>query len=335
MATIVDVARRAGVSIATVSRVISRPDVVAPNTRRRVMQAVASLGYATNAAAKHLRTQRSGKLLVILPDISNPFYSRVLQCIDETAQAEGFAVVLGETRRDPSREQLYTGMLRRRETDGLIVLGHGLPGDVMAASEELGPMAPIVSGCEAGRGTIPSVHIDNHAAGFDAMEHLYRLGHRRIGVVTGPEGSGLSGDRLRGALARAEAAGLERLVAVQPGDFTIDSGERAAERLLSAAHRPTALFCFNDQMALGAMGVARRRGLAVPGALSVVGVDDIAFARYSFPALTTIEQPAREMGQEVVRVLLAIIRGEPVTPVSVILRHHLIARGSTGPAAVA
>ena len=169
MATIVDVARRAGVSIATVSRVISTPDVV---------------------AAKHLRTQRSGKLLVILPDISNPFYSRVLQCIDETAQGAGFAVVLGETRRDPSREQRYTSLLRRREAAGLTVLGHGLPADVVAAAEELGPMAPIVIGCEAARGTIPSVHIDNHAAGFDAIEHLYRLGHRRIGVVTGPDGAG-------------------------------------------------------------------------------------------------------------------------------------------------
>jgi LacI family repressor for deo operon, udp, cdd, tsx, nupC, and nupG len=331
VATIVDVARHAGVSIATVSRVLSRPGVVAPNTRRRVMQAVASLGYATNAAAKHLRTQRSGKILVILPDISNPFYSRVLQCIDQTAQREGFAVVLAETRRDPSREERYTDMLRRRETEGLIVLGHSLLGGFVAASAHLGPQAAIVSGCEAGRGTIPSVHIDNHAAGADAMDHLYRLGHRRIGVVTGPEGSGLSGDRLRGALARAEAAGLERMVAVHPGDFTMESGERAAERLLSDGERPTALFCLNDQMALGAMGVARRRGIAVPDALSVIGVDDIAFARYSFPALTTIAQPAREMGQEVVRVLLGIIRGEPVKPVSVILRHHLIARASTGP----
>jgi LacI family repressor for deo operon, udp, cdd, tsx, nupC, and nupG len=331
VATIVDVAKHAGVSIATVSRVLSRPDVVASTTRRRVLQAVASLGYATNSAGKHLRTQRSGKLLVIVPDISNSFYARVLQSIDETAQEAGFAVVLGETRRDPSRVERYAGMLRRREAEGLIALGYGLPEGVLTVSDEMGPAAPIVSGCEASGGTVPSVHIDNHAAGVDAIEHLYALGHRRISVITGPQDSGLSAERLRGATARATAGGLERLLTVHPGDFTMASGERAAECLLSEPNRPTGLFCFNDQMALGAMAVARRRGLAVPDALSIVGIDDIAFARYSYPPLTTVAQPARAMGKEAVRVLLGIISGRAVMPVSVILPHHLVVRGSTGP----
>lgn len=330
MANIHEVARRAGVSIATVSRVFSRPDAVAVNTRRKVMQAVSQLGYAPNSAGKHLRTQKSGRILVIVPDISNPFYSRILQSIEETAQREGYAVLLGDTQQDVTREERYTQMLRRREAEGLIVLGHGLSEAAMAISEELPAGAPIVTGCEVNRGVnIPSVHIDNHAAAADAMEHLYDLGHRRIGIVTGPMVSALSRDRLQGATARAKAHKADRDVVVVNGDFTIESGRAAAERLLDRRDPPTALFCFNDQMAIGAMNVVRSLGLQVPRDVSVVGFDDISFARYTSPPLTTIAQPVREMGQETVRLLLGMINRESMAPVSVILRHALVVREST------
>ena len=334
MANIHEVARRAGVSIATVSRVFSRPDAVAANTRRKVMQAVSQLGYAPNSAGKHLRTQKSGKLLVIVPDISNPFYSRILQSIEEAAQREGYAVLLGDTQQDVNREERYAQMLRRREAEGLIVVGHALPDAAIAISEELTTSAPIVAGCEVNRDVhIPSVHIDNHAAARDAMEHLYELGHRRIGVVTGPMTSGLSRERLQGATACAKAHRAERDLLVVNGDFTIESGRTAAERLLERSDPPTALFCFNDLMAIGAMNVARSFGTRVPEDLSVVGFDDIAFAPYTVPPLTTVAQPVREIGQETVRLVLAIINRETMAPVSVILRHRLVVRESTAAAA--
>lgn len=333
MANIHEVAKRAGVSIATVSRVLSRPEAVAANTRRKVMQAVSQLGYAPNSAGKHLRTQKSGKLLVLVPDISNPFYSRILQSIEETAQRAGYAVLLGDTQQDVKREERYTQMLRRREAEGLIVVGHGLPDAAIAVSEELTTAAPIVAGCEVNRRVnIPSVHIDNHAAARDAMEHLYELGHRRIGIVTGPMMSGLSRDRLQGVTACAKARKGERDLIVVNGDFTIDSGRAAAERLLDRSDPPTAIFCFNDQMAIAAMSVVRSFGCQVPKDVSVVGFDDISFARYTVPPLTTVAQPVREIGQEAVRLLLGIINHESMAPVSVILRHSLIVRESTAAA---
>jgi LacI family repressor for deo operon, udp, cdd, tsx, nupC, and nupG len=332
VANIFEVAKKAGVSIATVSRVLSRPEAVAAPTRRKVLQAVEQLGYTTNSAGKQLRTQRSGKLLVIVPDILNPFYSRVLQSIEEAAQREGYAVLLGDTQHDPKREERYMLMLRRREAEGVIVLGHGLPDAALAVSAEMDRKAPIVSGCEFNRRAgIPSIHIDNQRAAHDAMEHLYALGHRRIGIVTGPMASALTRDRLQGASETAKSKGAERDFVVLHGDFTIESGETATERLLTSRERPTAIFYFNDLMAIGGMSVARQHKLQVPGDLSVIGFDDISFAAHTVPPLTTVAQPVREMGQETVRLLLDVIKGQTLAPVSVILPHRLIIRESTAP----
>jgi LacI family repressor for deo operon, udp, cdd, tsx, nupC, and nupG len=329
---IFEVARRAGVSTATVSRVLSRPDLVAPKTRQRVLEVVERLGFAPNSAAKHLRTRRSGKLLVTVPDISNPFYGLMLQGLEEAAQREGYAVLLGDTQHDATREESYAQMFTRREADGLIILGHGLPRAAAAIVQQAAPRrAPVVNGCEfSPKLGIPSVHIDNEAAAREVMDYLYGLGHRRIGLVTGPGVSPLSRDRLRGARARALAEGAEQDLIVHEGDFSIQSGEHAADTLLSGQQRPTAVFCFNDQMAIGFIGVARRRGLGVPQDLSVVGFDDIRFASYIDPPLTTVAQPMRQIGEGTVRLLLEILRGAQA-PESVTLPHSLIVRKSTAP----
>src|SRR6266566_67641 len=182
------VAKRAGVSAATVSRVLSRPVMVTASTRRRVMRAVEFLGYVPNSAGRSLRSLRSGKLLVTVPDISNPFFSLILQGIEDAAQREGYAVLLGDTQHDKEREDRYALMLKRKEADGLIVLGHRLPREASALVRAMAPRcAPVVNGCEfSPRLGIPSVHIDNAKAAAEAMDHLYRLGHRRVGVITGP-----------------------------------------------------------------------------------------------------------------------------------------------------
>ena len=281
MSNIYEVAKRAGVSTATVSRVLSQPAMVTPDTRRKVMQAVEFLDYAPNSAAKNLRTLRTGKLLVTVPDISNPFFSLILQGIEEAAQREGYAVLFGDTQHDEAREERYALMLKRKEADGLIFLGHRLPKEAAAMVRSMSPRcAPVVNGCEfTPRLGIPSVHIDNAKASAEAMDYLYRLGHRHIGIVTGPLASPLSRDRLRGATARAKLQKAERDFIVMNGDFSIESGAVSAERLLGRRERPTAIFCFNDEMAMGAIETAKRRGLRVPLDLSVVGFDDIRFAR--------------------------------------------------------
>jgi LacI family repressor for deo operon, udp, cdd, tsx, nupC, and nupG len=335
VSNIYEVAKRVGVSTATVSRVLSQPNVVAPATRRKVLEAIEHLGYEPNSTAQSLRTLRTGKLLVTVPDISNPFFSLILQGIEDAAQREGYSVLVGDTQHDEKREERYALMLKRKEADGLIFLGHRLPKEAAALIQAMAPRcAPVVNGCEFSPTLgIPSVHIDNAKAAYEAMDHLYGLRHRRIGIVTGPLVSPLSRDRLSGATARAKKQKATRDFIVMHGDFSIESGAAAAERLLGRPERPTAIFCFNDEMAMGAIEVARRLGVGVPDQLSVVGFDDIRFARHMAPPLTTIAQPMRQIGEGTVRLLLGILAGggDGETPESVTLPHKLVVRASTAP----
>src|SRR5580692_2951181 len=186
MPTIHDVAARAEVSTATVSRVLSEPGKVSELTRRRVLKAIDQLQYSPNAAAKSLRTLTTQKLLVTVPDIANPFYSLIIQGIEEAAQREGYSVMLGDTHGDAQREERYGEMLLRREVDGLIFLGHKMSESISALMKRK-RLAPVVNGCEySPKLGVPSAHVNNEAAAYEAMTHLYGLGHRQIGVLTGP-----------------------------------------------------------------------------------------------------------------------------------------------------
>jgi LacI family transcriptional regulator, repressor for deo operon, udp, cdd, tsx, nupC, and nupG len=332
MATIQDVAREAGVSTATVSRVLSAPDVVAKATRERVMAAVASLGYAPNVAAKSLRTLKTEKILVTVPDISNPFFSQVIRGVEEAATAAGYSVLLGDTRQEPEREEQYGEMLRRKEADGLIFLGHRLPRGLAAMVQAMGPLTPIVNGCEYSPGLgVPSAHIDNAAAAFEAMEHLYGLGHVCVAVITGPLASPLSRDRLTGAREAAARRGLAEQLIVATGDFSIEAGLAHTQAVLAAAQRPTAVFCFSDEMAMGALEACRRMGLSCPADVSLVGFDDIRYAAHLDPPLTTISQPMARIGHETVRLLLEVLAGEAPVVSHVTLEHRLVVRASTAP----
>ncbi|WP_367345337.1 LacI family DNA-binding transcriptional regulator [Stenotrophomonas bentonitica] len=329
MATIYDIAKHVGVSAGTVSRALSRPDKVLPATRTRIEQAALALGYVPNTVARTLKTQRSGKLLVTVPDIANPFFAQILQGAEDAAQAVGYAVLLGDTQHLPEREERYAQMLRRNEADGLIVLGHRLPPTAREIVQQQGVAAPVVNGCEFDPALgIPSVHIDNAAAARAVMEHLYGLGHERIAVVGGPPDNPLHQQRLEGVRSAGKARGRLRSLGVVPGDFSVESGHAAAHALLDGA-RPTAIFCFSDQMALGALAACRERGVRVPEDLSIVGFDDLASSSYLSPPLTTIRQPMREIGVRAVKLLLAIIEGVDV-PLQQTLDFSLMVRGSTG-----
>ena len=312
------------------SRVLSSPEKVSEGTRRRVLKAVHELGYSPNAAAKSLRTLTTKKLLVTVPDIANPFFSLIIQGIEEAAHREGYAVVLGDTHHDTGREDRYSEMLLRREADGLIFLGHSMSKSLSALMKK-GRLPPIVNGCEYSPSLgVPSAHVDNEAAAYEALSHLYGLGHRHIGVITGPLASPLSRDRLRGAQKCAKDNGAGKYLMVVNGDFSIDSGIAAAARLLAQKTPPTAIFCFSDEMAIGVLDYATRVGKSVPESLSVIGFDDIRFARYMRPALTTISQPMLDIGRETVRLLLGVLQGTVTSPVSITLPHKLEVRASTG-----
>jgi len=333
MSTIQDVARHAGVSTATVSRVLSHPEIVAGPTRERVLAAVEALQYEPNHAAKSLRTLKTAKIVVTVPNIANPFFSAVIRGVEEAAQAAGYAVLLGDTRHEPGREELYAAMLRRKEADGLIFLGHRLPDTLADMVERMGGRAPVVNGCEFSPELgVSSAHIDNRLAAFEAMTLLYGLGHRRVGVITGLMASPISRDRLTGARECAAQHGRLDDFMMAIGDFSVESGSKQTRAFLAGPAPPSALFCFGDEMAMGALRAIADLGLNCPQDVSVIGFDDIAYARYLQPPLTTVSQPMAEIGRETVALLLEIIRGEADRPVFKTLPHHLIVRGSTGAA---
>jgi LacI family repressor for deo operon, udp, cdd, tsx, nupC, and nupG len=330
MSTIEQVARTAGVSTATVSRTLSNPAIVSEATRRRVQKAVDALQYSPNAAARSLRTLRSGKLLVIVPDIANPFFSLIIQGIEDAAHREGYAVLLGDAGHDDERDERFALFIQRKEAEGLIFLGHRLPQTLRQLVHQGKTTAPIVNGCEfSPRLGVPSVHIDNAAAAEQAMSYLYSLGHRRIGVITGRLDRPLSHDRLKGARAAAAAQRATKALTVVQGDFSIAAGLVGATLLMARKEPPTAIFCFNDEMAIGVLDHARKIGLKVPQDLSVMGFDNIRFSQYLVPALTTVSQPMLQIGQETVRLLVEILRGTNRRPKSVTLPHQLVIREST------
>lgn len=325
MATIQDVATMAGVSTATVSRVLSGYAHVSPSVRDRVTGAVEKLGYEPNYAAKSLRTLKTSRLIVTVPDITNIFFANIIRGAEEAAHAAGYAVLLGDTGTNTDSEEAYAGMLKRREADGLIFLGEALPQALAGLVER--PGAPIVNGCEFSEDlTVSSVHIDNRAAAAEAMDHLYGLGHRRVAVITGAVDRPISRQRLEGVYACAERHGAE--VQVFTGDFSVESGVAATVKALKGA-RPTAFFCFSDEMAIGALSALRQAGLRCPEDVSVVGFDDIHMAPYTWPALTTVRQPMHEIGQQTVELLIDIIEGRVTERVNLTLPHQLVVRDST------
>lgn len=328
MPTIIEVAALAGVSTATVSRVLSQPERVSTQTRERVLEVVQSVGYMPNVAARTLRTLRAAKILLTVPDISNPFFASVIRGAEEAARDAAYSVVVGDTRHDAQVEDQYAEMLSRREVDGLIFLGHRLPESLRPLLARQGASAPIVNGCEYSPDIgVPSVHIDNAAAGEDAVEHLIGLGHRNIGVITGPPISPLTRDRLAGAMRAAERHGLRDRLLVRSGDYSAPSGFAQASDLL--AQRVTAIFCFSDEMAIGAISAISQAGLSCPEDVSVVGFDDLPLARFFQPALTTIAQPKGQIGRQAVELLVNILRGAENSTRQITLPHELIVRRST------
>ena len=211
-----DVARLAGVSVATVSRVLSTPEIVSADARERVEAAVRDTGYRMNAVARSLRSQRSGAVLVLIPDIDNPFFSTLLRGIEQEAQTLDLSVLIGNTAGDPEREENYLRTIGERRADGLILLTGRIPG--RARVDRVLP--PTVVAAERIDATLPTVRVDNAAAARMAVEHLIALGHRRIAHIAGPQGNVLTAERLEGYHAALAAADLPD-GPVQNGTFTI------------------------------------------------------------------------------------------------------------------
>lgn len=329
--TIEDVARLAMVSIATVSRCLHKPELVAEPTRARILAAVQQTGYALNTTAQSLRMRRSGTVLVVVPDIGNTYFSEILRGVQEVAAAAGITMLIGDTGRDPEREAGYMRNLLNGRADGALLLIEPLaPWFDLPVANAAG-IRPVVSVSEVlPGGDLPTVSVDNRAAARTATDALIALGHRRIAHLSGPATNILTAARREGYREALVAAGLAPDPALEfPGDFGLSCGHAALEGFLRLVPRPTAIFCANDESAMGFISAAHAAGLRVPGDVSVMGFDDIHFAQAFLPALTTIRQPRGAMGAEAMRMLLAIWADEAPAPVE--LPTLLIRRDSVGP----
>lgn len=325
--TIKEIAALANVSVATVSRALQRPEVVSEATRLRIQEVVKRQGYTPNALARNLRTARTRLVVALLPDIANPFFSEVIRGIEQVAHESGYSVLLGETQGSLVREQAYADMVAARQADGIITMSPRVP------TIPIPGRAPVVNACEYVKDRqVSSVYVDNVAAAAGAVDYLLMLGHREIAFIAGPPSSPICVDREHGfrqALQRAKIAPDPALVV--SGDFSIEAGERAIELLLSQGQSFSAVFCSNDEMAIGAMRALGAHGLRVPEDVSVVGFDDIRFARYTSPALTTVAQPKNALGREAMAMLIELLADPEVPPRKRVLSADLVVRGSTAP----
>lgn len=332
--TIRDVARRAGVSVATVSRVMSGRAPVHEHTRARVLEAAAELGWVPSDTARALAMRTSRFLGVITPDASQPFFAEVVRGIQEEAEAQGWLMLLFNSNRHMELELTYLQLMKKQHVVGCLFASIAVQPEHQAAFDRLGiPVVLVATPDPSGR--LPAVIIDNVSAARLATAHLIALGHRCIGFIGLPEQDPVAGiTRFRGYLDALAAAGITpdarwvRFVASGPVNL-VQEGYRAAHQLLTLTPPPTAVFAAADELAVGCLGAAYDLGIRVPAELSVVGFDGLSLGEAVRPRLTTVAQPLAEYGRVAVQQLTAMLRGGAGGVVQ--MPYHLVVRDSAGP----
>ena len=328
-ATMKDVAEQAGVSTATVSRALMNPEKVSASTRQKVDQAVMAVGYSPHAMSRNLKRNESRTILVIVPDICDPFFADLIQGIEHTAAKSGYLVLIGDCAHQNQQEKTFINLIITKQIDGMLLLGSDLPFD--ASKEEQRNLPPMVMANEfAPELELPTVHIDNLTAAFEAVHYLLKLGHQRIACIAGPKHMPLCQYRSQGYVQalRRNGMSVESGLTVH-GDFSYESGAQAVIELMSLPTPPTAIFCHNDVMAIGAMFQAKKMGLNIPRDLSIVGFDDIKASQFTDPPLTTVAQPRFQLGRQAMLLLLEQLQGNPGQNGSLLLDSELIVREST------
>lgn len=330
-----DVARLAGVSVTTVSRVINHSDhPVNAETASRVLGAVERLGYTPSALARALVTRRTGIIGALVGDNADPYFALIAHGIHSEARKFGLITILCNTLRDPQLEIDFVSTLDRYRVDGIIFAGGPLtdPGHdenlKLAVARYKSNGGNVVSLSEHILGP-PCICIDNHQATFDLTAYLIATGHRRIAYVRGPENLATTYIREKGfmdALQESDLPAIENYIV--DSDFTFEGGLKAINQLLDLPEPPSAVIAANDITALGCVVGAQQRGVRVPEELSVAGMDNIEATRYPNPALTTIEIPMQEIGRMGVQLIQDLIQGKP-DPGQITLKHSLKIRGST------
>ncbi len=330
-ATIIDVAREAGVSTTTVSHVLNGTRTVAEPTKQRVLAAIELLNYEVNSLAQSLKSDRSQTIGLLVTDISNPFFTSLVRGVEDIANAAGYSVMLCNTDENPEKEHTYLRMLRRKRVDAILMAPTGVRQPLLDQLMGLGFPLVCIDRTTPGT-TCDSVLVDNVGGAFQAVSHLIELGHRRVGVITGLSGVGTTNERLEGYMQAMADRGIsisQELVRV--GNSRLDGGFREMLALLDLPVPPTAVFTTNNLTTLGALGALNSRQVAVPDDMAIVGFDDFEWAAVLRPRVTAVAQPTYEIGETATRMLIDRIegRGGP-EPRRVVLPTRLIVRESSG-----
>ncbi|MEN5072810.1 LacI family DNA-binding transcriptional regulator [Isoptericola cucumis] len=341
--TIRDVAARAGVSVATASRVLSGHPATSPASRANVDAAVAELGYRPDARARSLRKTRTGTIGILVSDVRNPFFAEIAYAVERRALQAGMATVVCNADESVDQQDRYLDLLVEQRVDAMViapqgdgsgtlreVLGLGIP--VVFVDRTLADGADGSDGSDgSGDVSVPSITSDNRTGLREAVEHLVALGHRRVGLIAGPQETSTGRERLRAYREAAAAGDLDPDPAlVAQGDFQHASGVAGARRLLDLDDPPTAIIGADSPMTLGALEVLRERGVRVGEDVSLVGYDDLAAFSLVTPALTVVAHDPARMGALAADAVRDLLAGRPAS--SAVLPAHLVVRGSTGPA---
>lgn len=326
-----DVARLAGTSVITVSRVLNGHPRVSPATRRRVLEAVSAVGYRPNGLARGLVTRKSRLVGAVVSDITNPVFAQMIRGIADGLRARGYGLLLAHTDGDPQRDAEAVEMMLATGIDGLILCSTRAPEPVLQMAPEVGKAVVLVNR-HVSHPNIHCVVADNQGGSKEAVLHLLRLGHRRIAYISGPPASWSNQQRLIGYRSALEQGGIPYdpdlvPVAVPPN---VTGGDVAMQQLLALPEPPTAVLAFDDLVAIGVIRSAARQGRQVPSDIAVVGFDDIELAEYLWPPLTTVRQPKYELGREAARLLLEAIAGNTTGQVTRVLPCELMVRHSCG-----
>jgi len=325
-----DVAREVGVSMMTVSRVINDKDDVSPATRQRVLEAIERLGYRPSGIARGLATHHTGTLGLVIPDVANPFFAEVARGVEQIAYAEGYNVFLCNTDEDPERELDVLGSLEEKRVDGIVLCSSRLDSVDLQLLVNANPAVVLINRrVDGGERSAAAVLVDDVLGGQLTAGHLLSRGHRAMGFLSGPVESRSGQGRVEGYRQALVAHHIpyrpEWVAACAP---VAHAGAAAARQLLTAHRDLTALLCYNDLVAVGALRACAELGLRVPEDLAIVGFDDIPLAALVAPALTTCRVPRHELGTRAVELLLARIREETATEQEIVLVPELVVRAS-------
>lgn len=331
MPTIKQIAEHAGVSPATVSRVLNAHPKVSPELYQRVRNSIATLGYHPSAVARNLRRQETHNIGLVVPDSSNPFFALIARGIEDTFYEAGYSVYLCNSEDDDSKEFEYCRNLYQQRVAGVIMSSTGSIVDGIQYLQEKG--MPVVQ-VDRGYDVLDAdrVQSDHYAGACEAMEYLIGLGHQRFGLIMGQRRHPPVQARLQACLdilSKYDLSLTDEMM-IETQNYAYEAGYAGARTLLSARGRPTAIFAFNDTIAVGALRFALEQGIAVPDELSILGVDDIPLSSFVTPRLTTIAQSTNDLGRAAAELLLRRIRGETGESVHINFPSKLVIRESTG-----